>query len=480
MKERKNKKAAKRDEQLVVFPCTEPCYTVAIVGGGASGIAAACALADRAQRSGDRVRVLLLERGRRLGSSILRSGNGRCNFSHANIQPSHYNDPVFVEEVLRTLEEVAFEEKGASSSQVECERVLASYAPAARANAVLRWFFELGLVWEEAPHSGGLLYPFSNKATSVLEVLQVELDRLGVACSCGIEVTDISREGDGFAVCMRDAHDHARSTALSVDALVVATGGDGETGLLRSSSLCEDAAFAPARFVLGPLRTETCFLEGLDGMRAHVRLSCADRSFSEEGQVLFRTYGISGIVVFNASRFVEAGDVLTLDLVPELSFASLKEILLARVHAYAIRTGSTPTYEMLLRGFFLPKLARALISYSVARSPESGVTLETPVDNAGVEHLVACIKRFELVVIGQGDEGQCQVCRGGLRTSEVCVQTMEVERMPGLYVTGEALDIDGPCGGYNLHWAWASGLLAGSSIACKLHDLADDHSRERA
>lgn len=484
MSERKNKKSPKRTAQPVVFPKETSCFTVAIVGGGASGIAAACAIAAGAQGLAIPVRVVVIEKGRKIGSSILRSGNGRCNFSHTNIQPSAFNQPAFVGEAFAALEE-AFASYGGTSAVVHKElsspfhavsaqdSTFALYAPAARSNAVLRWFYELGLVWQEAPHTDGLLYPFSNKATSVLEVLQAELDRYEVERSCDVEVLLVEKENDRFSLQLQDAFESTRSARFIVDAVVFATGGGGIEPIC-SSRCFDEMAFVPTRSVLGPLRTDTRFLEGLDGIRAHVRLSCSDRSFSEEGEVLFRAYGISGIVVFNASRFVEAGDVVALDLAPELSLSDLNEMLVARMRSYESRTRDTATYEELLRGFFLPELAEALLSYSDFVAGDLDIAPARAVEEQGIAHIAACIKDFELVVTGRGDVKQSQVHQGGLRLDEVDPKTMEAVRVPKLYVTGEALDVDGPCGGYNLHWAWASGLLAGLSIVGELRTSPSD------
>lgn len=467
-----NKKVTKRTVSPAVFPQAASCFTVAVVGGGASGIAAACAIVAGAQECARQLRVVVIEKGRKIGSSILRSGNGRCNFSHINIQPSAFNQPSFVDEVFKSLEDTFALCGYASPGRADRDLALALCAPAARYNAVLRWFFELGLVWQEAPHTEGLLYPFSNRAASVLEVLQAELDRCDVERVHGVEVTRIERRGDRFSLQMQDAFDSARSASFVADAVVFAAGGRA-CDLLSASGLIRDAAFVPPHPILGPLRTDTRFLKGLDGIRAHVRLSCSDGVFSEEGEVLFRTYGISGIVVFNASRFVETGDVVTLDLAPDLSLSNLSEMLIARAHSYGSLTEGALTYERLLRGFFLPELAEMLLRYSDSAAHDLTIAPTREVEEQGIAHIAACIKNFDLVVSGRGDEKQSQVHRGGLRVDEVDPQTMGVVCAPGFYVTGEALDVDGPCGGFNLHWAWASGLLAGLSISRSLPSCLD-------
>lgn len=452
----KDNQRVKQAEEPIVFPRSTSRFTVTIVGGGASGIATACSLAAAIQAAQLDVRIVLVEAGRRLGSSILRSGNGRCNFSHVNINPEAFNRPQFVGHSFNALEQ-AFDES--------CFGAFAGKMGNFRENAVLRWFAQLGLVWREAPQSGGLLYPFSNKASSVLEVLQAELDRWGVEQCCGIAVTDIVTKEGRFSLELRSASDEEAIGCFAADRVVYACGG-ATRALPIQGGILDDLERVPSAAVLGPLRTDTRFLSGLDGVRARVRLSCERVGFSEEGELLFRTYGVSGIVVFNASRFVEEGDVITLDFVPERSLDRLTELLLYRANSQARRKGSRPTYAELLKGFFLPEIVRMFVCYAAQDFPRCD--LHTEADEAGIAVLARAIKSFELEVKGRGSAEQCQVSRGGIAVDAVDSETMETLSLPGFYVTGEALDVDGPCGGYNLHWAWASGLLAGLSIAQEL------------
>ena len=488
MTKRKKQSGVKRVRQEtrpVELPRTDVQLSVAIVGGGASGIAAACAVAACARAAQVGVRVVLIEKGRRMGSSILRSGNGRCNFSHEDMRPVLFSQPAFVEQVFDALE-VAFADSPLKTSGAP---VRSAYE-----NAVLQWFTSLGLVWREAPLSGGALYPFSNKASSVLEVLEAELDRCNVERYCGVTVAQIAKQKDRFALEVQRtkegsqgqgsvASTDAEGTALGdrgtffADAVVYAAGGG-------ASSLYEQGVLAgieriSCRPVLGPLATSTELLSGLDGIRARVRLSCDAKGFSEEGELLFRSYGISGIVVFNASRFVEAGDVVSLDFVPERPLARLTDLLQARAAFLERRNGSAPTALDLLRGFFVPEVAHAIVRSAIAncrgaagdRSTTEEVEAARLLDETMIETIAKAIKSFELEVKGIGDAGQCQVQRGGFCSGSVNAKTMEAPTVSGLYLVGEALDIDAPCGGYNLHWAWSSGLLAGLSIARDLNLL---------
>ena len=457
----------RQEARPVEFPRADERSTVAIVGGGASGIAAACAVAACARAAQVDVRVVVIEKGKRIGSSILRSGNGRCNFSHEDMRPVLFNQPAFVEQVFDALE-VAFADSPLKTSGAPVRN--------AYENAVLQWFASLGLVWREAPLSGGALYPFSNKAASVLEVLEAELDRCNVERYCGVTVTGVERDGDRFQLALertdQDREQIDMRAIFAADAVLYAAGGLGEPSFTANDLLLQIDR-KPCRPVLGPLKTSTELLSGLDGVRARVRLSCDAKGFSEEGELLFRSYGISGIVVFNASRFVEAGDVVSLDFVPERSLARLTELLQARAAFLEQRNESVPTAHDLLRGFFVPEVAHAIARYAltnyVGAAGDRSTTAESraarSLDEAMIGAIARAIKSFELEVKGIGDAGQCQVQRGGFCPGSVSAKTMETSAVSGLYLAGEALDVDAPCGGYNLHWAWSSGLLAGLSIA---------------
>lgn len=480
-------KCARQEARPVELPRTDEQLSVAIVGGGASGIAAACAVAACARAAQVDVRVVLIEKGRRMGSSILRSGNGRCNFSHEDMRPVLFNQPAFVEQVFDALE-VAFVDSPLKTSGAP---VRSAYE-----NAVLQWFTSLGLVWREAPLSGGALYPFSNKATSVLEVLEAELDRCNVERYCGVTVAQIAQQENRFALEVQctEAGSQGKGSAVSAHAGgIAATDAEGAASGDRGTFLADAVVYAAGggasslheqgvlagieriscRPVLGPLATSTELLSSLDGIRARVRLGCDAKGFSEEGELLFRSYGISGIVVFNASRFVEAGDVVSLDFVPERPLARLTDLLQARAAFLERRNGSVPTALDLLRGFFVPEVAHAIVRSAIANCGGAVGELSTTaeieavrlLDETMIAVIAKAIKSFELEVKGIGDAGQCQVQRGGFCSGSVNAKTMESSAVSGLYLCGEALDVDAPCGGYNLHWAWSSGLLAGLSIA---------------
>lgn len=425
---------------------------VAIVGGGAAGLACAVACVQEAERLGASTpRIVIVEADRRVGASILRSGNGRCNFSNAALEVTRYHNAAFVERAF---------------AQAEADPGL---------DSVLDWFEDLGLVWSELPGSGGLLYPFSRKADSVLAVLRRFLDEHAVAVEPDARVAGIEAGPVGHRLLVslneRAAHEAARHKAvldgagvcevvLEARVVVVAAGGTYDEGLF--AGLGRTVPLVSRKPVLGPLAAtapEGASCEALDGIRMQVRASLPGRAFVEEGEVLFRPYGVSGIVVFNASRHAESGDVLRLDLAPDISQADLVALLERRRASLPQRRA-----EAFLEGFVLPPLSCELLRRAQVR-PDAAL------DPAAVQRIAEAMKTFDLIVEGVADERACQVRRGGVAANAVDPVTFALAGAPGVHVVGEALDVDGPCGGYNLHWAWVSGRAAGVACAREIQEL---------
>lgn len=483
MSKKKQGKRAKRTAQEIKPFAFAGHYDLAVVGGGAAGLACALSCAQEAQRLGGRMpRIIVLEKGRRLGASILRSGNGRCNFSNSHLRSSEYHNADFVARSLTALANMVegplFAGSGGFGFQGSVGSVDALAVP------VIRWFEQLGLVWEESSGSGGLLYPFSNKASSVLEVLLSALRQFDVDLRVCVGVDAVNSSADGFELSLSQVpllqSGHAGSASSFVGAaceqgsrrkadpddpscaqhaqiqatrVALAPGGAFEAPLLENVGL---GRLEPWQPVLGPLAVrfpEQVDAGQLDGIRARARVFVPEAGFSEFGEVLFREYGLSGIVIFNASRRVVPGAKLHLDFLPELP-ATDAEVMLSR-RAQQFPGGSN---QALFRGFLLPELAEAVCA-------AAGVSPAATVSEPDARSLAAVLKHFPCTVEGIADAGQCQVQRGGVDVDAVDSATMECVAAPGLYLLGEALDVDGPCGGYNLHWAWSSGLLAGLDAA---------------
>lgn len=459
--------------------------TLAIIGGGAAGLACAVAAAEEAARltresrargarsatenrgskgpalaggaselhakrdggarlaDADGLRVVVYEADERVGRSILATGNGRCNFSNANIDPKLYHNARFVDEALMNLEVQELAGAGAGASR----RRTRDFGE----NAVRTFFEKHGLMWRE--ESEGRLYPLANKASVVLDILRSSAAAAGVeerTCACVAAVEPPREAGKRFTLRMADgAFERA-------DAVVVAVG-----GAVARDFLPEGVAFRKTRPVLGPLATDVRYVRQLDNIRVRgaLELRRANKTLArEEGEIMFRKYGVSGIAAFNLSRVARAGDALAVDFIPRIRLVDMVAFLNGRRKKLLATYGNALTCGDFLRGVVLPQVAHVLLD-------SLGLAEDAPYVRDYVEGLARALKEFPLEVTGIGDERQCQVHRGGVDVAGVDPRTCELRAVPGAYVVGEALDVDAPCGGYNLHWAWSSGLLAGYSAA---------------
>ena len=372
---------------------------IVVVGGGAGGLAAAVAAAEQGAQ------VTILEKANRVGKKLLKTGNGRCNLSNRHVAPEGYNHPAFVSPLL---------------GQTDCE-------------ALLDFFASLGL-WTVSDGEGRV-YPRSDTAASVLDVLRLGCAARGVHELCSAEVTAIvPGKNGGFTVRTRENGD------FTAHRVIIAAGGG--TGLLRPLG----HSYVPFSPVLCPLKTDTAPIRGLTGLRVRCRatlLRQGQNVYTETGELLFRDFGVSGILALNLSRYAASGDVLSLDLVPELSKAQLQSKL--ETQRALGRADSD-----LLTGIFHRRVGEALLRAASGSAPAA---------------LAGRIKDFRLTVEGPGDIQNAQVTRGGAAVEGFDPLTLRSRLIPELYAVGEALDVDGKCGGYNLHWAFASGLAAGRSAA---------------
>ena len=371
-------------------------------------------------------KVILFERQARVGRKLLSTGNGRCNLTNLNADGSHYHGeyPQFVLPALETLP----------------------------VKATLDLFGELGLYTVEG--EGGRMYPLSDAANSVLDVLRFAIDRDNVELKAGSPVTAIKHNREGFTIETEEGKTHA-------DKVIVACGGcagsklggvnDGYT-LLQSLGHSR-TALHPA---LTQMTSDSPYPRSLKGVRAQAGIQLIRKGklvAENRGEVQFVEKGISGIAVFELSREVSTGGPCTavLDFLPDYDLQDVQNKLSQR----ASRCPQLST-EDLFTGMLHNKLGRTICK-------AAGVSAEH-IGCLGREELRLCAetaKNFSLNIVGTGGFDSAQVTAGGMKTSEFNARTMESKLVPGLYACGEVLDIDGECGGYNLQWAWSSGALAG-------------------
>ncbi len=401
-------------------------WDVAVVGGGASGLMAA----RYAAREGSR--TLLLEGGPKPGKKLLSTGNGRCNLSNTDISPDHY--------------------RGDRSGTAQ---ILARF-PAAAAPAA---FADLGLLCRTDDQ--GRVYPNSLQAAAVLRALWSGCQEAGVRLCCDFPVTAISRRAGTFAL-------GGPAGTCQAQRVVLACGGRaaprlscpaGGYDLLRRLG----HTVTPLVPALVPLRTSSRVAGALKGVRCRGRavlLSQGEPVYAESGEVLFGEGQLSGICVFDLSARLSGcrEPVVALDLLEDFS----PEKILAYLENLRENRPSLSAWE-LFSGALPLRLGQ-----EVCRS--AGLDREKTLSNLSVgelERAVRTVKAFSFPITGPGSWDNAQVTAGGADLTEFDPTTLESRRVPGLYVTGELLNVDGDCGGYNLHWAWATGVLAGRAAGQK-------------
>lgn len=400
-------------------------FDVVIVGGGASGLVAAITAARRNKS------VLLLEHKDKLAKKILATGNGKCNFSNTYYDESVYrsDNPSFVLPVI---------------NQFTVEKTIT-------------FFEELGIYPMD---KGGYLYPNSGQAASILEVLQLEVNRLGVHIVYEEHVIQVVKKKKAFEIITDKNKYYGKTTILSTGGKASDKLGSDGSGYALAKSLGH--TIVPVVQALTALKSNLKVFKAISGVRTNVELELftdGTSVASEVGELQLTDYGVSGIPVFQISRYAtkalyEKKKVeLMIDFLPQFSFQEAMSFFEQR----AKRNGEK-TLEEFMVGILNSKLNSAFLK-------EAQFSSTMPVKQLKKQELRALIsvmKQF-LVPITEGNPfANSQVCAGGVNTREIHPETMESKLVPGLFFTGELVDVDGTCGGYNLQWAWSSGYVAGS------------------
>ena len=429
-------------------------YDLIVIGGGASGLAAGCAAADAGAR------VLIIEKNHVPGRKILSTGAGKCNFSNLQVSPDYYHshNPAFLCRTFKAL-------------------------PPAEIPA----FFErLGLLC--ARGEDGRLFPRSMKAQDVVNVLVNKLDALGTALLTLTEVTTITKEKDGFLVETSTVAPQWEKKAHAADKkvykaarVILAAGGATYPqigGSLKGYALLESlghSVLAPRPAIL-PLKTKEKIVKDLDGIRLEAQLRLTDgkdKLAETAGELLFTDYGISGPAVLDLSRAalkaldtpsqqlrghrtaVSPGPVFVeADFFPEWPAEKFDGLLRERARAFSGRP-----FSHFACGLLNEKVLKA------AAESAGIVWKEKLPDFDKIHKFGETLKRFRLEITGATGFENAMVTVGGCALDEIDPATFASKKIKGLYVTGELLDIDGDSGGYNLHLAWTSGILAGRHAA---------------
>jgi len=403
---------------------------VLVVGGGASGMMAAITAA----RNG--ARVLVLEKKKRLGRKLLATGNGRCNFTNKVQEKNCYRSSE-ADLPMRVIQKFSWEDS-------------------------VRFFDEIGVL---ARNREGYYYPASNQAVTVLRALERELVRLGAEIHTEEAVSDVERRAgqngrDAFLVKTDKGSYLAKKVILSTGGMAAPVYGSTGDGYACAKRLGHHVALpVPA---LTSLVLDGDFMKAWGGVRIHGKVSLYNDKdcllCEDSGEVQMVSYGISGIPVFQVSHYAarelaeNRSVILSLDSMPDYSRDWILDALLKRQ-----RHNGEQSMGDLLGGMMPDKLAGVYLRQT--KIAVSGRASET--EKGRLEELAAVIKQMKIPVKAVSGFERAQVTAGGVHLSEVNPDTMESEVCRGLYLTGELLDVDGICGGYNLQWAWATGYLAG-------------------
>ncbi len=391
-------------------------YDVIIIGGGAGGMFLAAQLPSS-------VSVAILESNERVGKKLLATGNGKCNLTNLDMNIVHYNKPSFVESFLDRFD----------------------------AHDTIASFERMGLLTKVVDKR---VYPYSECASSVLDTLRSVISRNNVDVLTSHTVNYIEKFNDRFNVSGMVKCENKPNVAfsLSADNVVLATGSPATFGR-DSTSLYAGLGHSVRAYTpsLVPIKTDKEPLKGLQGVRVKAGVRVGYRY--EIGEVLFKDFGVSGIAVFNMSSELargraRVGDMLTIDFMPEYSKAEVEEILRKRDNA--------STVGELLRGTFHSKVQERIIWASGSSADDIAVNRISAIANA--------IKNYRFKIEGVADASLAQVMSGGLSVDEFDDNLMSL-KAKNAYAIGEALDVDGDCGGYNLQWAFSSAKAVAVAIA---------------
>ncbi len=408
---------------------------IAIIGGGASGLACAIEIM-RTVKNKDDIKVTILERLPRVGKKILVTGNGRCNLTNVNARVENYRgDADFT------------------------KYALGKYSPQNN----IEFFNSLGLYTRTEDE--GRVYPLSNQASSVLDALRFECARLGIETICDYRAVHLKTVYTGVTtkiiVNNRDRFDY----------VVVACGGmtckahgtDGDAYDLLKMFGHKIIPPAPA---LVSLNCDE-FTKALKGVRSICKMNLiidGEKTLENYGEVQFTDYGLSGIPIMQLSRFVSvspSNDIsIELDITPDFGDEEIRKYL------YSRREIDKGLCENMLSGIMNKQLCIVLMK-------ECDIQVNGRINeltDKEIEKLANIIKCWKIKIKNSRSFDYAQVTAGGADCSQFNTETMESTLVDNVFCCGEALNIDGDCGGYNLQWAWASGRLAGNTIAERINN----------
>lgn len=406
---------------------------VTVIGGGAAGLMAAIT----AKKNGRD--VVILERKDRILKKVLVTGNGRCNLSNVNATNENYF--------------------GIEKQKQDINHILNNFLPTDVID-----FFEnkVGIICNE--ESRGKLYPLSGQAASIVDGLRFYAQNLGIPIYTDFYVTKVTKEMFEFKIFSEDKRQ------INSKKIILATGGISYPELGSNGSgyqIAENFGHSLTKLVptIVQLKTEKHKIKGLRGIKLDTKVTAFGKNEDKfekictyEGELLFTDYGISGNVVFNISfvfplyKEVE----FEVDFMPKFEYDELFKILKKRQEIL-----KNMTMEQYFNGMINKKLGQFLTKMSGI--PKLSKNISELTDNE-IKKICTILKKYKIKILDTNGFKNAQVTAGGIPLSEINLENLESKKTKGLYFAGEVMDVYGECGGFNLHWAWASGKFAGENV----------------
>lgn len=403
---------------------------IAVIGGGASGMMAALAAKKY------KANVTIFEKNDRIGKKLLMTGNGKCNFSNMDFEANYFRS--------------------------DSERDMQAFFEQFGVQETLAFFEKQGMLVKDR---NGYLYPASEQAATVLDIFRFACDREGIETRVESEVKKIVSKPEGFVV-------ETKNGKFLFDRVILACGSKAGpknmvsgSGYLLAKSLGHQVIEPVPALV--QLRCEETFFKQLAGVRTECELRLlvdGKEQQKERGELQLTDYGISGIPVFQFSRYAakalkaKKNVRVSMNFLPQFTEQEYESFVHRR---YENKKGQTA--EQFFIGITNKKIMQLFIKQAGLK-PEEAIQEK---NRNKWETVFSLLRNFTVQVRETNPFENAQVCAGGVSLDEVSEQ-MESKRVPGLFFSGELLDVDGRCGGYNLQWAWTSGYLAGKTAAiCK-------------
>lgn len=414
-------------------------YDCVVIGAGAAGMMAAITAAYNG------IKVAIVEHTGRVGSKILQTGNGKCNFTNLDMSKDKFQneDKDFVEKVI---------------NQFDVEQVL-------------QFFEKIGIYHKS---KNGYIYPHSETAASVQEALRLELERNNIKIFCNFNIKNIEHKENfminGLVESKQDGMISEQNININSQSLILATG-----SMASPKTGSDGSGYKYAKIFGHTVKTplpalvqlisdsELCKL--MSGVRSTgtVKIICNGSIIAcDTGEIQYTDYGISGIPVFQVSHYAvkkvyeNCKVTAVIDMLPDYTIDRLCDMVKKRMEY-----DNSKTVEQFFSGLLNRKLVCAVARYCKINSDTVINTLEYK----DIFKMLNVFKRYIINITGYKDFSNAQVCQGGINLDEISPQTMQSKLADGLFFAGEVTDVDGICGGYNLQWAWSSGYVAGRSAA---------------